>query len=604
MWRVLGLAVLLTAWSSPVAAADDLPLLDVVVDAAGGREPLAAADFTVTDADGPLSVQSAELHTLAGSSDSAPLPGPIESPDTELDAAGRASRLFAIFVDEFHLAESEQLSTIRATLGRFVRDRLGPRDLLVVVKPLESLTSIRMSTDREAAASAIESARGRAGDYTARTPFEQQFLAGAPERIDDARARISQSTLSALVAHVGHLPGARKTLLVISDGFAPPAATRRGMTPGLPSVVRSATSGRVAVYNLLVTAPDVAHRTVSPAEPSGVDDSSSRVPQDLQALAAATTGFTIVGSSGMSDDLDRILRDASRFYVLTVQPRATASGEAFRAVTVKLDRPGAVIRARAGFRLEPRPTVETRARRPQPLNVPRRVSPMIRPWFGLSSAGNDRTRVSFVWEPAAQVPGSGGRRTQVESVSMRVTTLSGEPVFSGRVGPAGVALASSGEVPRLSFDADVGRLLVQMDILDGAGRVVDRDARDLVVGRFREPIAFGTPAVLRARTARELRPLLAGEDAVPTVSREFSRADHLILRIPLVGDAAEVRASLASALGGTMRDLPVTRLSSDPGVAQVDLPLAGLASGGYVVRLEAVTGGARASDRVAFTVRP
>ena len=46
---------------------------------------------------------------------------------------------------------------------------------------------------------------------------------------------------------------------------------------------------------------------------------------------------------------------------------------------------------------------------------------------------------------------------------------------------------------------------------------------------------LGTPAVLRARTAREFQQLRTDADAVPIAAREFSRIEHLLIRVPAYG---------------------------------------------------------------------
>ena len=65
-----------------------------------------------------------------------------------------------------------------------------------------------------------------------------------------------------------------------------------------------------------------------------------------------------------------------------------------------------------------------------------------------------------------------------------------------------------------------------------ASQPIDTDVREILVGDLRAPVAIGTPEVLRARTARDVRALDANPDAVPVSSREFSRAEQLVIRVP------------------------------------------------------------------------
>jgi len=111
--------------------------------------------------------------------------------------------------------------------------------------------------------------------------------------------------------------------------------------------------------------------------------------------------------------------------------------------------------------------------------------------------------------------------------------------------------------------------------------------------------------VLRASNARAYRALEADATAAPVAARVFSRTERLLIRVPVYAadQSAFLKASLASRPGTSMRALPVTR-SSRPDVYEVDLPLAGLAAGDYVVELTAKSPSGNANDVVAFRVTP
>lgn len=573
--------------------------LDVVVDGAGSGAPLTSADFGVSDSDGPLTIES--VQTAPSGAASEPLPAIVTAED-EQTAAAAARRIVGIFVDEYHIESGEPLAATRQALASFVRRTLGPRDLVIVMRPLDPLGTLRLTTDREASAATIERADGRMGDYAPRSTFEQDFFAGAPARIDAARAQITLSAIEALTMHLGRLPGGRKTLIVVSGGFVPRTEVRRDQPlPGVDGIIRSATRGRVAVYPI--------HLALSPREPEAADGNTVAAPADLLTrLARETTGLAVEGGAATQAGLERIARDASGYLVVTATPSAAAADGRLRPVTVTVRRPGVTVRARSGYTL-PRAIQDDGALTPRPkpgLQVPRRTSPLIRPWFGLSPGQDARTRVSFVWEPSTGVPGE--RAVPSPSrVSIRVTTLEGGEVFAGTSNAAGrdPSGALDGSA-RLSFDAPKGQLLVQSEIFDAAGRTIDRDVRDLVVGGFPTPLAFGTPEVFRARTAREVRDVLANPDASPIVSRQFSRTEHLIVRVPMVssGPSADVSAALASGFGAAMRELTVERLDGPRGYAQVDFPLAGLASGSYTIQFTARDSTGTVVDRVTFNVRP
>ena len=220
--------------------------LDVVVEeTTAQRPPLSASDFTVTDDGEALAVESVRL--VQPPPDTAPLPA-VATDDDETRAVSQAGRLVGVYVDEYHLGDDNAFSVARDALARFLRSSLGPRDLVVVLKPLDSLLSLRMSSDREAAARIVEGAAPRLGDYAPRSVFEQEFIAGDPARIDTARNQIALSAVSAIATHLGRFEAGRKTLIVLSNGVSP-AVPRRGDAPlpGVDSIARSANRSRVAI---------------------------------------------------------------------------------------------------------------------------------------------------------------------------------------------------------------------------------------------------------------------------------------------------------------------------------------------------------------------
>jgi len=601
--RAIAVAVGLLGAVLAAQRVGDPVMLDVIVEEAAQRPSaaLSASDFTVTDDGESLPIESVRL--VQPPAESAPLP-PVSNDDDEKRAVSQAARLVGVYVDEYHLGDDAAFAAARDALAAFLRSTLGARDLVVVLKPLDSLLSLRLSADREAAARIVEGAMPRLGDYVPRSVFEQEFIAGDPARIDTARNQIALSAVSAIATHLGRFDAGRKTLIVLSNGVSP-SAPSRGDAP-LPTVdliARSANRSRVAIYLMRPSRATAA-----------LDDSreSSAPPRRdaLEALAAQTTGFVMDGADATASGLQHVLKDASRYYVLTLTPSAHATDGRFRPVTVTLRKPQPAVRARAGYALH-RPEDDLRfTPRPLPpgLKIPRRTSPLIRTWFGQSSGESGSTDVDFVWEPSPRTPGGRGPVPNPARVAMRVSTMDGVEVYSGTSGPSGTERDFGvSEQAQMAFRAKPGTLLVQMEILDLAGRVLDHDVRDLVVAPFTKPLAFGTAAVFRSRTNRDFRAIADGTViAAPVASRQFSRAEHLVFRIPVSSGGAPpvVTARLLSRFGAPLRDMPVIIAPSSTTIFQVDLPLAAFASGGYILEFSARNDGASAVDRIEFTVTP
>jgi hypothetical protein len=191
-------------------------------------------------------------------------------------------------------------------------------------------------------------------------------------------------------------------------------------------------------------------------------------------------------------------------------------------------------------------------------------------------------------------------------IALTASNADGTPIFEGAVAPAGAASSadSAGDPLRIVFDAPPGRLRLQLRIEDALSNVVDTDVRDLVVRSLNAPVTLGSAEIIRARTARDVRALAGDADAVPTPVREFSRTERLLIRVPAYApEQPAVSARLVSKPGAAMRSLTVTE-SPLPDVYQIDLPLAGLASGSYVVQLIVKSGAGEARDELAFRVTP
>jgi VWFA-related protein len=569
---VLAGSVSLSGQSAPLLPVHTVRIDAIAEDARGQLvDDLKAADFELREADAARSLESAHRR----------LDGP---------------RIVAIYLDEYHVSKNAATGALRGALARFIGEALGPKDLLVVMKPLDSLLAIRLTEEREAAHASIERFEGRKGEYEPRNAYERNFIAGTPARIEAARTQVALSALNALAIHLGTAGAGRKALIVISEGLARPERRRGEFMPTLETVGRSANRANVAVYTI---------------DPRGDSAGNEPASQALRALAADTNGQSLVGD--LDAGLRRIAAELSGYYLLTYQAAHAEDGK-FHEVQVKVKRPGIRLRARRGF-WAPSPDDVLRAallaraneppKPPTPLQPMRRVSPLIRPWFGLARGDEGRTRVTVVWEPAPRVHGDRSRPV-ASRVMLTALGADGTALFEGPLMPTGPGVIEEvGSPPtRAVFDAAPGRLRLRMSIQDAVSEVLDSDVRDLVVADFRRDLAIGTPLVLRARNARELR-LLAGEAATPVASRDFSRAEHLLIRFPVYGPAGAtpvLTAKLISRLGSTLRELPIAPAVVPGGPNQIDLPLAGLAAGEYVIDITATSPAGEAKDRIGFRV--
>lgn len=567
-------AVAVTAQRTPSESTEELVRIDVIaVDARGAFVPnLTRSDFELREDGKPQTID--EVRDVRGST---------------------VSRLFAIYLDEYHVGKGLPAARARAALARFVDEEIGPDDLFVVMKPLDSLLTIRMTGDRERARQAIASFEGRRGDHTPQNDYERSYMAGSPARVEAARMQVSVSALNALAAHLGSLSDLRKTLVVVTERLTSSSRSRgQEYLPTVETLIRAANRARVSVY------------PIDPRASTGADAGVEDERAGLRNLAGETQGQLITSDGDLSAAPRRLGVDSSTYYLLTYRASHPADGE-FHDVEVRVNRPGVQVRARNGY-WAPSPDEAFRAAAlaPSPsaariVDPPTRISPLVRPWFGLSRGSAGKTRVTFVWEPSGRIPGDRAPRIPVR-LMLTAVGADGAVLFEGPVRPSGSA-GGNGSPARAVFDAAPGRIRLRMKIEGDASQELDTDVREVSVRDLGGVVSIGTPEVLRARTAREFRALDSDAAPAPVASREFSRRDRLLIRIPVYGSGGvqpTLAAKLRSRMGQTMRDLTVQ--PSPDGANQIDIPLAGLAAGEYLIELTATSPAGEAKDLVGFRV--
>jgi hypothetical protein len=93
-------------------------------------------------------------------------------------------------------------------------------------------------------------------------------------------------------------------------------------------------------------------------------------------------------------------------------------------------------------------------------------------------------------------------------------------------------------------------------------------------------------------------------EATPTATREFSRGERLLIRLDAYagsgGVRPEVTAKLLNRAGVAMADVPVQAADGKP--FQIDVPLASLAAGEYLIQIDGKGASGTAQQIVAFKV--
>jgi VWFA-related protein len=501
-----------------------------------------------------------------------------------------APRTIAILLDEFHTAPADS-ATVRDSVQRFVDSRLRPGDTAVIVKPLDPLSDIKPTEDRDAIRRVISSFEGRKGDYTPRTAFERNYLAQAPEAVQWARAQIVTSALRAIGNVLTQDGRGQAAIVLISDGFERGRAAR-DLPANLQSVVRVINRADAAVYAFIPSPP--------PAETDGTDNAGDGGVQALRRLAKDTGGDLFTGPTAFDAGFARVASDLDTHYVLTY--RATHGNDGrFHVLQVGVKRPETLVRARGGY-VAPMSETMRASLTPAstaPLRVLRR-SALIQSWSGMTPTEKGAD-VMLTWSPFSVAT---SLRTRAVAVVITASDAAGNVLFDGAVGPAGESRGGASP-DHASFSAPVGPVRVDMKILDLKGVVLDTDARDVAVPKPPAGApAIYAPGLLPARSAREFRALAEDQTAAPTPLREFRRTDRLIVRVPAIdaaGEPAALTATLLNRLRQPMREIePLPERWGT--VTQFDLPLANLAPGEYTVRLSVAGPAGSVAEHVTFKV--
>lgn len=583
----------------------------IVTDKAGAPiVGLSPSDFSILDNGVAQKVDTAEWRSNAP-----PAVGPVAPPfeiinpaDEERAAREQGTRVFGIYLDEFHVSAGESTERVRQAVGRFIDEELRPSDLVIVMKPLDHLSAIRFTRDREAARKVVSSFDGRRNDYTPRTPFEEEYLGRSPAAVRAARAQIVMSGLRALATRMGELNGGLSGIVLVSEGFTtdiPRARERR--LPDLQALVRAASRFRVLLYALDPGTSPTVTADASAATDAGSGNETSTL---LQSLARDTGGTVAAAGQDLVPALRRVSRDLDSYYVLTFKAANPNDGR-FHTVEITSTRRDAHVRTRSGY-WAPLPTelrTTSRSPLPAPLVATRALkrSPFIDSWFGMTVQPDGSRRVIFTWTPAVQSAPVRRPGFKADVVALKVTTPSGTVVYEGEVAPVQPGGSVSSVRPDSAvIDAAQGRLQFDMTILQADGTKLDVGAQDFDVptARGATPVIL-PPQLFRAASAREFRELSANSNAAPLPGREFRRTEWLLLRVPTFdpgGKEVSVSARLINRVGATVADLVAMPQESGRTLAQFDLSLARFAPGEYSIEVAVQSSGGKARELIRFKI--
>ncbi|HVG70622.1 MAG TPA: VWA domain-containing protein [Vicinamibacterales bacterium] len=587
-----------------------------------------------------------------------PVPRRIRSRDDEQAEASREDvRVFAILLDDYHTRKLTSMS-IREPLTKFLQTQLAPTDLVAIMYPLTPVSDLLFTNDHASIVSAVQRFEGRKFDYVPRNRFEEQYARIPPQEVERIRNDVVMDALSSVAVRMGSMRQGRKSIIFVSEGFTimlPPQMQRLNaqdpidpriavagaavqdspqqqsaeffnqamLDSRLREVYRDVNRNNVSIYSL-------DPRGLTPFEydidavPGGAsisfqtDRRALQMTQDtLKALSEETDGRAIVNRNSLDQGLASIVRDSSFYYLLGYNSTQAQNDGKFHEIRVRVKRSGVDVRARKGYWAlteadvkrvgSAAPTVAKPIMSALASIAPSvQAGKFVRMWVGTERGSNGKTRVTLIWEPLLAPPGT-TRREQAGRVSLLAATASGELVFRGAA-PEQSATPAPGTAngpQRLTFESPPGKLELRLTVQDAGNGTLDQETKTIDVPDLTAPVAaITTPRVLRARTVREFQTLAADAAATPTVGREFSRTERLLIRFDAYAAGSEQvqpTAILLNRAGTKMADVPVAAAQAG-GTHQINLSLASIPAGEYLVEIAVSSASGEAKELVPFRV--
>ena len=632
--------------------------VDVIVTDKRGNpvHDLRQEDFEITEDGKPQTIQTFKLVNVSenagvGSDPPREVRNLIEE---QAEAARDDVRLFAIFLDDYHV-RLENSMRAREPIARFVENQLQAADMAGIMYPLWSISDVMLRRNRKDLAAAVRAFQGRKYDYTPRNMFEERYVHYVStieaERI---RNQVTLSALKGLIIKLGGMREGRKAIVLISEGFTnslpsqvnDQIATCNGGACGnqprsRPDPIGSASPMQSRLeaqefflqtdllsdirsvyelanrYNTAIYAVDP--RGLAPFEfdlstqgAANVSLTKDRAMLDntmdtLRILADETDGRAILNSNDLDKGLRQIVTDTSAYYLLGYTSTLSQPDGKFHRINVRLKRPGLQVRARPGYLALSAAEAERATgllKKPGPpaavtealgtLAVSTRRS-LIRSWIGMSPGADGKTRISFLWNPTPPTP---GLRTVPEPPA-RVSLIAGGA--NSDLYYRGKSLAPG----RVDFEVPPGPVDLEIAVEDAKAEVLDRETRKIIVPSMGLGLTLSTPQVFRGRTLPEWQKLAADPAAVPVIEREFRRNDRLLLRVGAqsAGGTPALTARMLNRDGGEMSVLPVTPAGFGD-LSHIDVPLAALPPGDFLIEVTAKDGAEQESTLVALRVTP
>ncbi len=587
----------------------------------------------------------------------------VVEPDVQSNRDAFNGRVFVIVLDDLH-TDFRRTPRVQAAARQFIRRYVGANDMVAVmttggnVKSAQDFTSSQSrliaAVDRFMGqkpirdAVAQNSAPGFAGQNTATDPL-------AMERV--MKARNTYETLQSVAQFLAPVHGRRKAVLWFGEGIDydignPSVRDSDTVRDAMQSVITAATRANVTIYGIdprgIGAGLDEAlELTPLPDEvnPMGVVFDAVRYAQDsLRSVSESTGGFAAVNRNDLNEAFTRIIRENSSYYVLGYYPTTERRDGRFRSVDVRVTRPGLTVRARKGYvgpsANPPKPAKDGfDTRIPAPIRealaspLPTRDVPLT--LFAAPFAGvQPKASVALVLEiggaelPFVEKDGLFHEELEIHTLAI---DAAGKVQSGGRdtaplnLRPAGHAsLVANGLRITRRLELPPGRYQIHVAVREANGGAIGTIRQDLDVPDFSKSalqmsgIALTSTAATTMATANPDPGLKEVMPAPATATRDFARSETLSLFAEVYDNLSStphkvaIKTAVLGENGQTVFTAGDERSSAELQGQKggfgytAAVPLAGLARGRYVLRVEAkaqLSNGGAVTRELEFRVR-
>jgi hypothetical protein len=348
----------------------------------------------------------------------------------------------------------------------------------------------------------------------------------------------------------------------------------------------------------------------------------------LMTIADNTDGIAVINSNDIDSGLKRVVSDLSSYYLLGYTSTNSKLDGRFRAIKVRVKRPGVEVRARRGYQAPTEAEAAARTRAPAAPEVDEATAAINKTIATLEGSTREaplRVSVSPGWwapvgdpskakpagaEPALWIlgevdirPKTGEDWSQGGEADVAITGKDGTTVVRYTVPiPAGSGRFLT-RFPRTLADVwlDPGSYAVRVRVTPTTGGlpITDTARFDVASPARSDSLLLGQPIYFRRGTAAS-----APENA--TTDRRFRRTERIVIQMSLSLAPDKVSGELVNRSGKTMA-VPVSATVVEKDAVRwvrSELTLAPLAVGDYVIRITTERGTQKLQMLAAFRIVP